>query len=381
MSTPLAICAPNLGTLSETFIRRHMEDLLPNQTIVLADTNSKPYSGHWTVDCPLLIKDKIEIRGLNLGLEDYLARRLAKRSNKESIEREIKRFLKTHNVQVILGEYLNYSFHYFEIAQELGIPYFAHAHGYDVSVVLHQKKWQKNYQKYQQAAGIITMNQISRQRLIDLGIDSDKIHVIPYGIKSPSEPIKRTEKETIRCLAVGRMVAKKAPIFLLEAFRQAALVLPNLQLDYIGAGELLPAVRQFIEALGLADQVTLHGGQPNDIVHQLMKEADIFIQHSILDQDSGDEEGLPVAILEAMGFTLPVVSTRHAGIPESVLEEETGFLVDEGDCQGMAQKIINLAQNHDLRIQMGLAGWQRAKECFSWELEKKRLLEVMNLTH
>ncbi len=380
MPTPLAICAPNLGSLSETFIRRHMEDLLPNQTVILADTNKKPYAGHWSVDCPLLVRNKIEVRGLNLGLEDYLARKLAKRSDKESIKREIKRFLQRHEVKVILGEYLNYSFHYFEIAQELGIPYFTHAHGADVSVFLRQKKWQKKYQKYQQAAGIITMNQISRQRLMDLGIDSNKIHVIPYGIKLPSEPIKRSEQETIRCLAVGRMVAKKAPIFLLEAFRQAVLKFPNLRLDYIGTGDLLPAVRQFIEALGLRDKVILHGGQPNEVVHQLMKEADIFLQHSIVDPDSGDEEGLPVAIVEAMGFALPVVSTRHAGIPEAVLEEETGFLVNEGDCQGMAQSILSLAQNPDLRVKMGLAGWQRAKEYFSWEQEKKRLLEVMNLT-
>ena len=62
-----------------------------------------------------------------------------------------------------------------------------------------------------------------------------------------------------------------------------------------------------------------------------MEAADVLIQHSVVDPATGDEEGLPVAILEGMGCGLPVVATRHAGIPESVVEGETGMLVDEGD--------------------------------------------------
>ena len=375
----LAICAPNLGAMSETFIRRHMQDLLPDRTVIVANSNKKPYCGNWTVDAPSLVINQLEVGGLKLGLENYLARKFSKRSNKESINLAIQKFLDDHQVQVILGEYLNYAFSYFKLSQQLDIPYFAHAHGADVSICLRKKKWRKKYQEYQQAAGIITMNQISRKRLIDLGIHESKIHVIPYGVDTPNEPLKRKENEVIRCLAVGRMVGKKAPILLLESFRQATKEYPNLHLDYVGAGDLLPAVQQFIDAFELKDKVILHGQQPNEFVLQLMKKADIFLQHSIVDPDSGDEEGLPVAILEAMGYCLPVVSTRHAGIPESVLEEETGLLTDEGNVKEMAQHIVALGQDFDLRQQMGLAGWQRVKEFFSWEKERKQLLEVMGL--
>ncbi|WP_107666345.1 glycosyltransferase family 4 protein [Cyanothece sp. BG0011] len=379
MNTPLAICAPNLGAVSETFIQRHMKDLLPNKVVIVANSNKKPYCGHWTVDAPSLVINNIEVTGLKLGLKNYLGRKLFKQSNQESINLAIENFLKHHQVKVILGEYLNYAFSYFEIAQKLKIPYFAHAHGADVSIYLRQEKWRKKYKQYQQATGIITMNQISRKRLIDLGIEEHKIHVIPYGVDTPNEPIKRQKNELIRCLAVGRMVGKKAPILLLESFRRATKNYPNLQLDYVGTGDLLPAVKQFIHAFQLEDKVILHGKQPNEFVLQLMKKADIFLQHSIVDPDSGDEEGLPVAILEAMGYCLPVISTRHAGIPESVLEGETGLLVDEGNVEEMAQNILELAQDFDLRQQMGLAGWQRVKECFSWEKERKQLLEVMQL--
>jgi glycosyltransferase involved in cell wall biosynthesis len=109
-----------------------------------------------------------------------------------------------------------------------------------------------------------------------------------------------------------------------------------------------------------------------------MRQADIFLQHSMVDPD-GAEEGLPVAILEAMANALPVVSTRHAGIPEAVLEEETGFLVDEGDSLRMSEQILLLAKDSNLRREMGTKGWQRAKDLFTWELQKKRLLQLMRL--
>ena len=280
---------------------------------------------------------------------------------------------------MILSEYLNFSLNFIDIAQQLKIPFFAHAHGYDVSSALRDPDIKKKYLRYNDAAGVITMSNISRMRLIELGLQPSKVHVIPYGVEVSRVPEKRSLKSEVRCLAVGRMVAKKAPIYLLEAFRQAATHCPNLHLDYIGAGELLPAVRQYVHAFQLDHRITIHGGQSSDIVQKYMREADIFLQHSIVDPDSGDEEGLPVAILEAMANALPIISTVHAGIPEAVVDSETGFLVNEGDCSNMAQKITLLAQNSSSRVKFGIAGWQRSKELFTWERQRNDLRELMKL--
>ncbi len=175
------------------------------------------------------------------------------------------------------------------------------------------------------------------------------------------------------------MVGKKAPIITLDAFHRASEHCPNLYLDYVGNGPLLSAARQFIIAFDLTEKVTLHGGQPSAVVHQLMQEADIFLQHSMTDPDTGDEEGLPVAILEAMSHALPVVSTKHAGIPEAVLDKGTGFLVNEGDNAKMAEKILELAENSNLRHALGQAGWKRASEKFSWEIEKQSLRGLLGI--
>lgn len=379
MNKPLAIIAPQVGAYSETFIRRHMQDLLPGGTVIVTNTVDGSYAGHWSVDCPILALNQVQWGGLNQGMVHFLTRQLGWRSAEDSVFLVVKQFLEKHKVQVILSEYLDFSVPFFQMSQKLGIRFFAHAHGGDVSVQLRNPKWQTEYLLYNQADGVITVSEASRQKLITLGLEASRVHVIPCGVDVPEKPVVKTEREMIRCLAVGRMVSKKAPILLLDAFRRAVAVCPNLRLDYVGTGLLLPAIRQFIKAFNLVDKVRLHGGQSHNVVCQLMEAADIFLQHSMTDPDTGDQEGLPVAILEAMGYSLPVVSTRHAGIPEAVVDRETGFIVDEGDSVDMAQKIVLFVQDFDLRVQMGLAGWQRARELFSWKQEKGKLLEIMNL--
>ncbi len=371
----LAVIAPNFGAISETFIRRHMEDLLPRNTVVIAFSNKLPHCGHWDVECPKLIFSRFSLaeRGFDKVLEKLLPGYI-------KFSPFVEKFLRQHNVNVILGEYLDSSARWLPLSRKLGIPFFAHAHGGDASALLRQKKWQVEYLNYNYAAGVIVVNQVMRQRLIALGLKPDKIHVIPCGVDVPSQPFSRpSQQEIVRCLAVGRMVPKKAPLLMLDAFRRATEIYPDLHLDYVGTGDLFHSVQKFIRDYNLEQKVTLHGSQPNQMVKQLMKEADIFVQHSITDPETGDEEGLPVAILEAMAYSLPVVSTYHAGIPDAVKHDETGFLVQEGNSKKMGEYLVNLARDIDLRHQMGQLAWQRAQSYFSWEVEAQQLRQLMGL--
>jgi colanic acid/amylovoran biosynthesis glycosyltransferase len=377
MTFPLAVINHQLGTGSETFIRRHMEDLLPQKTVIIVNTANGHDGGHWDVECPKLILDRIPMPLPERGFHKF--KELTNPQHLRFSE-QAKEFIQRYGVQVILGEFFDQCFRWLPLAEELKIPFFAHAHGYDISVRLRQQKWRTRYLSFNEIAGMIVVSHASRNRLIDLGLKPDKIHVVPCGILVPQQPQLKKAGETIRCLAVGRMVGKKAPLILLETFRRAAEVCPNLTLDYIGAGKLLPKACKFIASHNLEKKVTLHGSQPHKFVEQLMQQSDIFLQHSITDPKTGDEEGLPVAILEAMSFSLPVVSTYHAGIPEAVQEGYTGFLVEEGDSLKMSDHIITLARAHNLRVEMGKAGWQRAKENFSWQQEADQLKAIMKLT-
>jgi glycosyltransferase involved in cell wall biosynthesis len=110
-----------------------------------------------------------------------------------------------------------------------------------------------------------------------------------------------------------------------------------------------------------------------------MRDADMFLQHSMTDPQTGDQEGLPVAILEAMAHGLPVIATRHAGIPEAVEAGRSGHLTDEGATAEMAVYIAELARNAGARAALGRRGWERCAELFSWSRERDTLLRILGL--
>jgi glycosyltransferase involved in cell wall biosynthesis len=280
----------------------------------------------------------------------------------------------------MLGEYLDMSLPWFDLAQNMGIRFFAHAHGYDVSERLRDPHFRREYLRYVAAAGVITMSETNRRRLIDLGLPADRVHTIPYGVDVPDVFEERASADTVRLVAVGRMVAKKSPLSILSAFKRAAASCPGITLDYIGEGPLFQAAVDFVAASDtLAGHISLLGARTNAEVLDRLRDADIFVQHSITDRSSGDEEGLPVAILEAMAAGLPVIATVHAGIPEAVEDGTTGYLVEEGDVDGTTERIVYLARHPEVRSRMGRAGWRAARDRFSWARERAELLRVMSL--
>ena len=375
MSCPLGIITPDLGVSIATFIRRHATQLLPGRTAVAGVTSpgAREAGLDWNPSGPML--DLSPPAGDRARLFLALARRLGGRPEEASV----RRFLARHGVQVVMSEYLDFSLQWLEPARRSGARFFAHAHGRDVSGRLTDPHWREAYRRYNDSAGVVTINQPSREALLELGLAPEKVHLVHYCVDIPAAAPRYPEEEESSCLAVGRLVPQKAPILLLDAFRRAAECCPRLRLDYVGGGPLLPAVEQYVRAFGLADRVHLHGWQSNAFVRARMRKAAIFVQHSMTDPHNGDQEGLPVAILEAMAEGLPVVSTVHAGIPEAVEEGITGYLVPAGDSAAMADRIAALARDPNARRRLGLAGHARAQQHFTWERERADLLRILGL--
>ena len=377
----LAIYSPDLGTLSETFIKKHIEDILPGNTVVVAGSNGHPDHGpYWSVEAPTyFLKNRSSI-SLSKRKKIWLTilHTLGLRSRQDVYyNKPLSDFLKQNNVKVIMGEYLNYSTTVIELAKKLNIKLYAHGHGYDVSELIRQPFWKREYLRLNKIDGIITVSEYSKEILIKSGIKKELIHVIPCGISLPPCVNKVRNSKFIKCIAVGRMVPKKGPLLLLESFMLASKTNDLLKLDFIGTGALYDKALQYVKDFKLADKVKMHGSLPHHAVISMMKEADIFLQHSIT-TDTGDQEGLPVAVLEAMAYCLPVVSTFHTGIPEAVKNNESGFLVKEGDTKAMAEALLNLAQNENLRINMGTAGREIVEKKFTWDIEKSSLLKLLN---
>jgi colanic acid/amylovoran biosynthesis glycosyltransferase len=369
MLPKLAVLAPTIGTLSETFILRHMNNLHPGATVVVADVEEGPGLDE---RCPTLV----------LGRREAPRRRFAvrRRPDPEAARAlRVSDFLRKHDVTVAMGEYLTWSHPWLPVVRRAGVRFFAHAHGYDVSRKLRDPQWRVRYAEYNEADGLITVSEVSRRRLLELGITPERVHVVPCGVEVPAAPVVRPERRSVRCLAVGRMIAKKGPCLTLQAFRLAAAQFDDLTLDFIGGGPLLGAAEQYVRDVGIGDRVRLLGPQPHHVVRRAMREADIFVQHSRTDPHTGDEEGLPVSILEAMAEAMPVVSTRHAGIPEAVDHGLTGLLVDEGDVDAMAECLVALSADAEDRRRLGTAGWRRVRDHFSWDHERRLLAHLLGL--
>lgn len=163
------------------------------------------------------------------------------------------------------------------------------------------------------------------------------------------------EKKDLILLHVGRFAPQKNHLLLIEAFALAINECPEMQLWLVGDGELKAAIQKKVMEMGLEGKV-LFLGLRNDIP-KLMAESDLLIL-------SSDYEGVPLVVLEAMAAGKPVISTAVGGVPELVVDGITGFLVPPGQPEALAQAILKLATNPELRQSMGEAAQRRAVELF-----------------
>jgi colanic acid/amylovoran biosynthesis glycosyltransferase len=367
----LAIFTAQLGTASETFIRRHVEDLLPGRTVVVARNSTTPFGGYWRPQCPVLFLDRWALR-----LPVRLAVRIGV-SQARIRDSTIGRFLHQHGATVIMGEYLDQFVDFIPLLDSMRLPYIVQGHGIDVSAALRRPGMADQYRSYDSAAAILTRCEFHRKRLIDLGLRADRVHVNPGGVDIPEQIPAHPADACKRFLAIGRFVPKKGPIYLLEAFRLAASRDATITLDYIGGGELLPAAQQLVSACRLNDRVRLHGPAKDDVKSRLAQECGVFVQHSVTDPETGDEEGLPAAIQEAMALGMTVISTRHAGIPEAIEHGVSGLLVEERDVEAMAEEMGRIASDAALCARLGASAHAKAKELYSWPAERARLLAAL----
>jgi glycosyltransferase involved in cell wall biosynthesis len=193
------------------------------------------------------------------------------------------------------------------------------------------------------------------------GVTHTNTAVIPTGVDvSLFTP---ADKDPNLALAVGRIVAKKAPLITIDAFAEAARDLPAHRLEIIGDGEMRPAAEAHARALGLGDRVVFHGLKDHAFVRDRLARAAIFLQHSVTAED-GNTEGMPTSIQEAMACGCAVISTRHAGIPEAVDEETSGLLVDEHDATGFAAALRALLADPALTARLGARAREKAVERF-----------------
>ncbi|MFE4106497.1 glycosyltransferase [Almyronema epifaneia] len=270
------------------------------------------------------------------------------------------------------------------LAKQLQIPLVVTFHGYyataEVSLayqvptlltgftsLIHRQRfyptlfYRQRSKLFQTADQIIAVSEFIRDRLIKRGCPPEKIQVHYIGIDlSQLTPKPMVPRQPI-VLFVGRLVEKKGCEYLIQAMAHVQAERPDCELVLIGDG----FQRLALEALAAKclKSYRFLGFQPPETVRSWMNRAAVLAAPSVTGQQ-GDSEGLPIVILEAQAMGLPVVSSWHAGIPEAVEHEKTGFLAPEKDTQAIAAYLLTLLNDENLRNVMAAQGRQKIERQF-----------------
>ncbi len=228
---------------------------------------------------------------------------------------------------------------------------------------------------------VITVSGFAKMRLAELyKIPPTKVNIIPNGIRDeickseklePGKP-KNSEvvQSKIKFLYAGRLDARKGILDLIQAFALTVDEIPEVELTIIGSGSQSAKATLLCDELGIKEKVNFRGNISDDELVAAYRSADVLCMPSL-------QEGQGIVALEAQACGLPVIGTHSGGLPEAVNNGETGFLVPPHDIQRLAEKMIYLVKNPQIRDQMSKRALVWAGNFF-WKNQLKMQQSLFN---
>jgi glycosyltransferase involved in cell wall biosynthesis len=249
-------------------------------------------------------------------------------------------------------------------SEYLGIPFSMTIHARDLFVepALLRAKLEK-------ARFVASISEYNRAILLDVAPGArEKIRVLHCGIdvRRFSPAGREADAALARApvfFAVGRLVAKKGYVHLVEAARILKDRGVPFTVKVIGGGPDHDVLAGRIAELDVGDRVKLEGPMPQERLLPLLRVADAFVLPCVLAAD-GDQDGIPVSLMEAMAYSIPCVSTRISGIPELIEDGKEGLLVAEKDSRALADALEALARDPALRERLGAGGRAKVEAAF-----------------
>ncbi|MFH1055292.1 MAG: glycosyltransferase [Candidatus Altiarchaeota archaeon] len=212
-----------------------------------------------------------------------------------------------------------------------------------------------------------------KKDLVRMGCPEGKVMVHHSGINLDEfQYVKRQPSDRTVFLTVARLAENKGVQDAVEAFAQVHESRPNTRLKIVGEGPYRDVIERRAKELRVLDDVDLFGALPHHKVIEEMLKSHIFVLQSFTTPD-GEKEGIPNVLMEAAATGMPVVSTRHAGIPELVLEGKTGIVVEERDIKSLGSAMIRLIDNTNLCDKMGVEGRKHVESEFNIKKQAAKL--------
>ncbi|UCC53236.1 MAG: glycosyltransferase [Anaerolineaceae bacterium] len=261
------------------------------------------------------------------------------------------------------------------ISELLGVTYSIHAH----AVGLFKRDPQDVRRQLEDASRVITISTYHRAHIAELcdGISVEDVDVVYCSLETERfRPVSKTNGDgPFRMMSVGRLIEKKGFEYLIEACALLVNSGQDLQCKIAGAGPLQESLQARIDHQGLQKQVRLLGAVNQDKILELYQESEAFVLACVVGQD-GNQDGLPVVLVEAMSCGLPVISTPVAGITDLIQPEETGLLVEQRNSLELAEAIEGLIGDEKRREKLGERARQKVEADFQVQQSTSRLAAI-----
>jgi len=260
-----------------------------------------------------------------------------------------------------------------------GKPLVVTAHGGDVYYLPFRDRWYNSLARFvlNEADRVITVCKFNAEKLLSLGVSSDKLHVIPNGydehLFKPVSTVKARERLGLPqnkkiLLSVGNLVGVKGHTYLISAMSLVLRRRKDVLLIIIGSGPLKELLQSMIKKYGLEDYIVLAGGKKHEEIPTWINASDIFILPSL-------QEGFPTVVPEAMACGKPIVATNVGGVPEAITHNDLGILVNPRSREELASAILEALERK----------WEpefilKHAEKYSWGNLAKQIINVYEKT-
>lgn len=367
----------NFGVLSETFIYNlvcnlERADSVESHVITGRYLNRPtfPFPSVTVIREPVAQRVLFAIRKKLRGRYVYRIDAMAYRTRLEALKPD-----------VLIAHYGGTAQAVHRLAAGLGIPLVVIFHAFD----LYRKVFPPDsYRTLWETPGkAIAISELGRQTLVEkFGCPADRVELIHCGVDVEQfatgfRPRTPRPDGAVRLITVSRLKEKKGIDVLLEALRSVREHNAGVTLTICGDGPLRRRLERLAAALGLRNAVSFLGGVPYDRIPALLGEHDVFVLASRTARN-GDMEGLPISLLEAQASGMPLVSTRHSGIPEAVAPESRRYLAAENDPVELAQAIGKVIAEQDRWPAIAIAGRDHVTSRFGVGLERDSFLRVLD---
>ncbi|WP_380184106.1 glycosyltransferase [Kalamiella sp. sgz302252] len=232
--------------------------------------------------------------------------------------------------------------------------------------------------KLQDASHAITVSDYNLAWLCEhYGGDRQKVSRLYNGLDLRQFPWLSPFKRPAKILAVGRLVAKKGFRVLIEALAHLQARNIPFHCELVGDGPEREALQAAVVAAGLQARVSFSGLLPRQEVATMIQQSAMLVAPCVISED-GDRDGLPTILVEAMALGTPVISTRVAGIPELVVDEQTGLCVAANSVGELAAAMAKLLDSADLREKLARQARKLIVRDYDVDLNTLKMREIFN---